>query len=303
MTAEAAAPYKQQHIDTGALKSVQSPGGEPFLAVSRNRKIETGFPLPHPNNASQGQQSFGRTTGAQPSSANVHIIFSTDCSPFQNWQSVVVYYSAAAVGQEGPITRIASGCSEEEQESLRKMHQDLSPQFRVHFTPDYSLDEKTGKRYLFFNKPRGLLHWATNAHFNETIVALLDPDMLLLSPITGTFPPGNFLVSRDWKPGEEWAKVEKGRPAAQQYGLGSHWLSFRREYICGAGSPCLETTHAEANKYFPVGAPYVVHVADLTKLAETWVEFVPKIYEEYPELLAEMYGVELRDLYANLGRA
>ena len=93
MTAEAAAPYKQQHIDTGALKSVQSPGGEPFLAVSRNRKIETGFPLPHPNNASQGQQSFGRTTGAQPSSANVHIIFSTDCSPFQNWQSVVVYYS------------------------------------------------------------------------------------------------------------------------------------------------------------------------------------------------------------------
>jgi len=35
-----------------------------------------------------------------------------------------------------------------------------------------------------------------------------------------------------------------------------------------------------------------LHLRALTylQLAEAWVRFVPKIYEEYPELLAEMYA-------------
>jgi hypothetical protein len=110
----------------------------------------------------------------------------------------------------------------------------------VHFTPDYSKDPLTGQTYKFYNKPHGLLHWlehglhATssaksngnnkNSEKNDTtstdVVALIDPDMLFLRPITGLFPKGQFLVSQDWKPGEEWARVEKGRPAGQQYGLG-----------------------------------------------------------------------------------
>ena len=231
--------------------------------------------------------------GAREASRGVHVLFSTDCSPFQNWQAVVLFYSAAAAGQRGPLTRIASGCSAEEQASLAAMHAELSPQFRVHFTPDFSRDKKTGKKYLFFNKPRGLQHWAA-AHAgkdaNETVVALLDPDMLLLRPITGNFPPGSYLTSPDWKAGEAWARVEKGRPAGQQYGLGALWRSFKREYICGEGSPCLGVSAAEANKYFPVGPPYLLHVSDVARLAVTWVDFAPRIYEEYPELLAEMYA-------------
>lgn len=68
----------------------------------------------------------------------------------------MAYYSAQAVGQPGPVTRIASGCSDEEKAALLKMHKHLSSQFRIHFTPDFSLDKKTGKRYLFFNKPHGI---------------------------------------------------------------------------------------------------------------------------------------------------
>ena len=45
-------------------------------------------------------------------SARVHIVFSTDCSPFQDYQSEVVFHSALLVGQRSPITRIASGCDE-----------------------------------------------------------------------------------------------------------------------------------------------------------------------------------------------
>jgi hypothetical protein len=39
-----------------------------------------------------------------------HIIFSTDCSPFQHWQSYLVFFSAMTLRQPGHVTRIASGC-------------------------------------------------------------------------------------------------------------------------------------------------------------------------------------------------
>ena len=39
---------------------------------------------------------------------NLHVVFSTDCTFFQDWQSLVMFYSAVAIGQKGPITRIAS---------------------------------------------------------------------------------------------------------------------------------------------------------------------------------------------------
>lgn len=229
---------------------------------------------------------------------SVHVIFSTDCSAFQNWQSIVMYYSSDAVAQPGPITRIASGCSDSEQSVLLEMHRKLSrPNFRIHFTPDFSKDPKTGKTYLFFNKPHGLLHWLRHGNFNESTVALLDPDMVFLRPITGTFE--SFLTSPDWK-GEHWERVEKGRPAGQQYGLGDYWMTFKREYICGPSSPCVTTSRRDANKYFPVGPPYVLHVDDLRSLAQEWVRMVPKIYEEYPELLAEMYAYSMAAAHLNL---
>jgi len=81
--------------------------------------------------------------------------------------------------------------------------------------------------------------------------------------------------------------VTKGFPVGQQYGLGDHWLKFNRPYVCGAGSPCTTTTSDEAFKYFPVGPPYIAHRADLEAITVIWADFVPRIYEEYPHLLAE----------------
>ena len=94
-------------------------------------------------------------------------------------------------------------------------------------------------------------------------MALLDPDMLFLRPITGAFAPGGYLTSSDWAKGEYWPRVEKGRPAGQQYGLGAYWRHFKRAYICGVDSPCVATTAEDAHKHYPVGPPYVLHVDDL----------------------------------------
>jgi hypothetical protein len=45
---------------------------------------------------------------------DIHIVFSTDCSGYQHWQSMLTSYSAARVGQKGRVTRIASGCTDKE---------------------------------------------------------------------------------------------------------------------------------------------------------------------------------------------
>jgi len=36
----------------------------------------------------------------KPSNSKVHVIFSTDCGGFQNWQSYVVFFSAEMAGHE-----------------------------------------------------------------------------------------------------------------------------------------------------------------------------------------------------------
>lgn len=78
----------------------------------------------------------------------IHVIFSTDCSPYQDWQTLVVFHSAKVVGQKGRITRIASGCDAEKQESLSKLYAHLYPNgvYTAHFTPDFKKDEKTNKK-------------------------------------------------------------------------------------------------------------------------------------------------------------
>lgn len=85
-------------------------------------------------------------------------------------------------------------------------------------------------------------------------------------------------------------RVERGVPFAQQYGLGTHWRQFDRAAICGPNSACTLTTEADARRHYPVGPPYMLHVDDWRRLAPVWREFAPKVYAQYPNLLAEMYA-------------
>jgi len=119
--------------------------------------------------------------------ADIHVIFSTDCTPYQDWQTIVLFHSATVVGQKGPLTRIASGCTEEKKIELTNLYRTLYPQYHVHFTPDFKKDEKTNKKYDFYNKPWGLKHWLDYAYppiGGDVVVALIDPDMIFLRPLT-----------------------------------------------------------------------------------------------------------------------
>lgn len=188
-------------------------------------------------------------------SEEIHIVFSTDCSFFQDWQTLLVFHSAGVVGQKGPITRIASGCKEDKQQELKQLYQRLYPKYHVHFTPDFKMDEKTKKKYDFYNKPFGVEHWLDNAVpkiEDGVVVALIDPDFIFLRPLTVDVLSGKnsipFSGNREQQiENEAFMKaagnVRKGHPAAQRYGLGAPWAThsknFNRTEVCGKGSPCL----------------------------------------------------------------
>eukprot|EP00814_Leptocylindrus_danicus_P022403 CAMPEP_0116016990 /NCGR_PEP_ID=MMETSP0321-20121206/7793_1 /TAXON_ID=163516 /ORGANISM="Leptocylindrus danicus var. danicus, Strain B650" /LENGTH=367 /DNA_ID=CAMNT_0003487121 /DNA_START=119 /DNA_END=1222 /DNA_ORIENTATION=+ len=195
----------------------------------------------------------------------------------------------------------------------------MSEDFRIHFTPHFSaVKDESGKvngDYKFFNKPMGLKHWFENSpnmgvdgnkgtvlpEHEDTIVALLDPDQVLLKHISGDMSDLKLtLVSNIAKDGRKF-KVEHGTPFGQHYGLGVGWKKFNADEITGdPNSNAKKVGQHEASKHYPVGPPYIGTARDMYQIARKWVEFVPKVHKEYPYLLAEMYAYCMAAAHLNL---
>ena len=114
------------------------------------------------------------------STPNYHMVFSTSCSPSQDWQSYVFFYSAWKMKQPGTVTRIASGCKESQIRALTELHEEkiaiMSDRFKVHFAP-----KCPDTRSKYFNKPFGLrdflekvLGYPDNKN-DDDIIMIVDP--------------------------------------------------------------------------------------------------------------------------------
>ena len=189
----------------------------------------------------------------------MHIAFSTDCSFFQDWQALLVFHSAVVVGQKGDITRIASGCSDEKKVELTALYKKLFPMYHVHFTPNFKLDSKTNKEYDFYNKPYGVEHWLDHAVppvRDHTVVAIIDPDMILIRPLTAIIKEENLKPYGIYAAADIPDVVKRGVPAAQKYGLGAPWATprpsknFDRLAICGANSSCLKVEMQYGDRHY-----------------------------------------------------
>jgi peptidyl serine alpha-galactosyltransferase len=249
-----------------------------------------------------------------------YVVFSTSCSLQQDWESYVFFYHCMRVRQPGNITRIVSGCNDNEAQALQKFHNkfivtmaDPSIQsFQVHFTPSYSsLRLLEGKYpYKYMNKPYGLRHWmehylqlgwtddnttittpySTDTKLREElldgVVILMDPDMVLFQPITHDFSGDNIV----WVKKPNITKVTHGNPISQQDGyLSNEWMHFNFTYI--TGNPAIKPPpRSEGPIHWNTGPPYLATVSDLYKIASVWTETAPRVLDVYPELFAEMYG-------------
>ena len=107
----------------------------------------------------QAQARVEQSIGIHGGTGAVHqVIFSTGCSTFQDWQSYIFFFHAFKAGQPGHVTRIASGCSPEEAEDLKRLHKQrieiMSDRFHLHLTPEFS-KVKPGVKFKYMNKPYG----------------------------------------------------------------------------------------------------------------------------------------------------
>ncbi|XP_022879295.1 peptidyl serine alpha-galactosyltransferase [Olea europaea var. sylvestris] len=167
----------------------------------------------------------------------IHTIFSTECSPYFDWQTVGLVHSFHLSGQPGNITRLLS-CTEEDLKQY-KGH-DLAP---THYVPSMSRHPLTGDWYPAINKPAAVLHWLNHAKIDAEYIVILDADMIIRGPIT----PWEFNAAR-------------GRPVSTPY-----------DYLIGCDNDLakMHTRHPDAcNK---VGGVIIMHINDLRRFALLWL--------------------------------
>mmetsp|Transcript_3649 Transcript_3649/g.7842 ORF Transcript_3649/g.7842 Transcript_3649/m.7842 type:complete len:533 (+) Transcript_3649:3-1601(+) len=239
-----------------------------------------------------------------------HTVFSTSCAPQQHWESMVFFYHAYKVGQPGTVTRITSGCSDKEQKEQQTFFDNyIKPMrpndFFIHFTPDYSRIQKSdGAPYKYMNKPYGLRHWMedylklpqSSAAIDDDIVVLMDPDMILLRPLTFDFSDVENQLFVEDEP--RTRMVRHGFPISQQDGyLNNEWMRLDRQHILGKdhANATVPKPH-EGPRHWNTGPPYLATARDMYQIAVKWTEFAPRVVQIHPHLFSEMYGF----IYATL---
>jgi len=102
-----------------------------------------------------GAEIFKDTVGTTSGGVEYHIVFSTGCSLYQDWQSYVFFFQAMSANQPGTVTRIVSGCDEEDEKKMtdqfeNEIHPMAPGRFKIHFTPDYS-KLPNGKSFVYWS--------------------------------------------------------------------------------------------------------------------------------------------------------
>ena len=115
---------------------------------------------------------------------DIHIVVTTGCNGYQNWQSEVLLYSWASIKQPGRITRIVAGCKNDKEIELANRTGIPNNENRIltYFVDDYTPDEPgKGHPFHYFNKPFGMNKWLHDKkdEIYENVIVLIDPDMII----------------------------------------------------------------------------------------------------------------------------
>jgi hypothetical protein len=241
-----------------------------------------------------------------------HVVFSTSCSLEQDWQSYLFFFHAMIQKQQGTVTRIVSGCSSEQEVEMSRIHQEqiviMNERFNLHFTPDFGRVEGVSwHQTKYWNKPFGVKHWLENklgyryegnisTPYDDDIIILVDPDMLMQRPFVNDFSnfPNNIWQSHfNNQPDQLYHKVSHGHPMAQDYSFHDAWLRAGRDnltHVVGPDSPVHNVSMLEARIFYPAGPPYILTARDMYRVVYHWTDFLPRLFKLFKGFMAEMYG-------------
>mmetsp|Transcript_2505 Transcript_2505/g.3511 ORF Transcript_2505/g.3511 Transcript_2505/m.3511 type:complete len:334 (+) Transcript_2505:91-1092(+) len=150
-----------------------------------------------------------------------------------------------------------------------------------------------------------------NHEFDNSIVILIDPDMILQRPILNDFSDKISDKSSNanaWQLKDHdnmnmlYSKVSHGHPVAQLYYYGTDWrLAYGNlTHVVGADSPVHRLLAEDAFHHYRVGPPYILTAKDMYKVSKYWVDFVPRLSDLTDDFLMEMYGYSLASAHLGL---
>ena len=117
----------------------------------------------------------------------------------------------------------------------------------------------------------------------DGIIMLVDPDMILLRPLTHDFRDQKVIWVEGNHTPESRKFVHHGNPIGQQDGyLNNKWLTLPLNFT--------KPPFSDGPKHYNSGPPYLATVRDMYKITVRWTVWAPKVLEVYPQLFAEMFG-------------
>lgn len=141
----------------------------------------------------------------------------------------------------------------------------------------------------------------TPTKVDDSIVILMDPDMILLRPIVHNYTNEQVI----WVEGKPATKVVRhGYPIAQQDGyLGNEWMLFNWSYVTQKPQDQIKGPPKDRKQgplHWNSGPPYLATVRDMYKLACRWTEYAPRVLEIFPSTFSEMYGLVMASVELEL---
>ncbi|RHY33178.1 hypothetical protein DYB32_001809 [Aphanomyces invadans] len=242
----------------------------------------------------------GATLAANES--RLHIVYSTSCNQGKRQLlSYALQTSAMAVGQQGKMTEMLSGCTPVEEATIAA-EPSFYHTFSRHFTPSYSPHPVSGVNddYTPYNKPFGLRHFlqTPGAVADDAIVVLLDADFILFKPIEVNTGRSMRKYYKGRRTDMILDTVENGVAIAQDWTayIGSGWLnpsSNVKPFLC-KGQPCMNVSEADAIEYFTsTGPPYILTKHDALLMVDDYCAFVVegRKHVDKDEWMPEMYAL------------
>jgi len=239
----------------------------------------------------------------------VEAVFVTDCSEYQEWLTQAFLTQWRKVGRStARLTRVlACDPNDERMRHIVEHSKSGHPDVELYLLPE--LNGKGRDRYLCNNRPRGLRRWLRDRppRSNNHWIALLDPDMLLLRPLTTT---GFWRIIGGTARSPQSARLVDVLPG---FALAHHfpfvaevWKNLNLSLVglcAGAGGGVSLPPHDCMSRLQPlfddpglvaaeyaVGVPHIIRAVDLSRMADSWEVMTDRVRAQYRGWTAEMFS-------------
>ena len=210
-------------------------------------------------------------TAGNPTAARekrVFTVFSTGCSPSQDWQPQTLIYNHRKLGVKGDLVRLMA-CDDPNYVLPRHSYE----KYRAVRTPDFDVDFPDD-RYSPRNRPGGLDYWLsgrsndTDLPLDDDILVMVDPDMVFIT---------NHI---------DVSNVTRGVGIGSLYGLGKWILGY--DFVQQTCDGKCEVLEPDYNPSF--GHPMVLTAGDTRMHAVVWMNVTEQMRKLQKKWETEMFS-------------